>query len=77
MIFKKKWIPLPYFKDNSINKDVMYPTDWVRLYFDADDDYNKIQLVKLIQQLAALLYQLIPQVLITALSVIKLYKIVQ
>jgi hypothetical protein len=43
--FKKKWIPLPYFKDNSINKDVMYPTDWVRLYFDADDDYNKIQLV--------------------------------
>jgi hypothetical protein len=43
--FKKKWIPLPYFKDNSINKDVMYPTDWVRLYFDADDDYIKIKLV--------------------------------
>ena len=43
--FKKKWIPLPYFKDNSINKDVMHPTDWVRLYFDCDEDYNKIQLV--------------------------------
>jgi hypothetical protein len=43
--FKKKWIPLPYFKDNSINKDLMYPTDWVRLYFDCDDDYKKIKLV--------------------------------
>lgn len=43
--FKKKWIPLPYFKDNSINKDVMYPTDWVRLYFDCDEEYNKIKLV--------------------------------
>ena len=27
--FRRKWIPLPYFKDNSINKDVLYPTDWV------------------------------------------------
>jgi hypothetical protein len=43
--FKKKWIPLPYFKDNSINKDLMYPTDWVRLYFDCDDDYKKLKLV--------------------------------
>jgi hypothetical protein len=43
--FKKKWIPLPYFKDNSINKDVMYPTDWVRLYFDVDDQYSTIKLV--------------------------------
>jgi hypothetical protein len=43
--FKKKWIPLPYFKDNSINKDVLYPTDWVRLYFDCDEEYNKIQIV--------------------------------
>lgn len=43
--FKKKWIPLPYFKDNSINKDVMYPTDWVRLYLDFDDEYNKAKLV--------------------------------
>jgi hypothetical protein len=43
--FRKKWIPLPYFKDNSINKDVMYPTDWVRLFFDCDDQYTKINLV--------------------------------
>ncbi len=43
--FKKKWIPLPYFKDNSINKDVLYPTDWVRLYIDCDDQYNKVNLV--------------------------------
>jgi hypothetical protein len=43
--FKKKWIPLPYFKDNSINKDVMYPTDWVRLYFDCNEEYNKIEIV--------------------------------
>jgi len=43
--FKKKWIPLPYFKDNSINKDVMYPTDWVRIYFDCDDEYKKVELV--------------------------------
>ena len=43
--FKKKWIPLPYFKENSINKDVMYPTDWVRLYFDCDEDFKKVSLV--------------------------------
>ena len=43
--FKKKWIPLPYFKDNSINKDVMYPTDWVRFYFDCDDEYKKVEIV--------------------------------
>jgi hypothetical protein len=43
--FKKKWIPLPYFKDNSINKDVMYPTDWARLNFDCDDEYKKVKIV--------------------------------
>ncbi|MEI6312714.1 MAG: virulence factor SrfB [Bacteroidota bacterium] len=43
--FKKKWIPLPYFKDNSINKDVMYPTDWVRFYFDCDEEYKKVEIV--------------------------------
>jgi hypothetical protein len=43
--FRKKWIPLPYFKDNSINKDVMFPTDWVRLYFDCNEEYNKVKLV--------------------------------
>lgn len=43
--FKKKWIPIPYFKDNSINKDVMHPTDWVRLYFDCDDEFKIIKIV--------------------------------
>lgn len=43
--FKNNWIPLPYFKDNSINKDVMHPTDWVRVYFDCDDEYKKIKIV--------------------------------
>lgn len=43
--FKNKWIPLTYFKDNSINKDLTYPTDWVRIYFDCDEDYNKINIV--------------------------------
>ena len=43
--FKKKWIPLPYFKDNSINKNVMYPTDWVRLYFDCDEELKNIKIV--------------------------------
>lgn len=43
--FKNKWIPLPYFKDNSINKDVMHPTDWVRIYFDCDEEFKKIKMV--------------------------------
>ena len=43
--FKKKWIPLPFFKDNSINKDIMYPTDWVRLYFDCNEEYTNIEIV--------------------------------
>lgn len=49
--FKKKWIPLPYFKDNSINKDVMYPTDWVRLYFDCDEEFKKIKMVMLLPKI--------------------------
>ncbi|MEP6262014.1 MAG: virulence factor SrfB [Gillisia sp.] len=43
--FQKKWIPLPYFKDNSINKDVISPTDWVRIFFDFDEDFKKIHIV--------------------------------
>jgi hypothetical protein len=43
--FKKKWIPLPYFKDSFVKKDVTYPTDWVRLYFDIDEEYKKIKIV--------------------------------
>ena len=36
--FAKKWIPLPYFKHNSINEDLFGPTDWVRIYFDYSED---------------------------------------
>lgn len=38
--FSNKWIPLPYFKDNSINKDLLYPTDWVRVFISCDEAYN-------------------------------------
>jgi hypothetical protein len=43
--FNKKWLPLPFFKDNSINKDVIHPTDWVRIYFDCDEEYERINIV--------------------------------
>jgi len=43
--YKNSWIPIPYFKENSINKDVLYPTDWVRLYFDCNDDYTNAKIV--------------------------------
>lgn len=38
--YSNKWITLPYFKDNSINKDLLYPTDWVRVFITYDEDYN-------------------------------------
>jgi hypothetical protein len=43
--FKKKWIPIPYFYDNSINLDILFPTDWVRIYLDCDGDYKKIKII--------------------------------
>lgn len=43
--FKNKWIPLPYFKDNSINQDILNPTDWVRIYFNCDNDFKKVKIV--------------------------------
>ena len=43
--FAKKWIPLPYFKDNSINKNLFTPTDWVRIYFDCDEEFKNINFV--------------------------------
>lgn len=46
--FKKKWIPLPFFKHNAINQNVFYPIDWVRCYFDVDDDFSKIKVVLLV-----------------------------
>src|SRR5690554_1211449 len=43
--FQKKWIPLPYFKNNNINKDLIFPTDWVRVYFECDESYSKVKIV--------------------------------
>ncbi len=40
--FGQKWIPLPYFKNNNINKGIFGPTDWVRLYFKRFDE-DKIE----------------------------------
>lgn len=51
--YQKKWIPLPYFKDNSINKDVLYPTDWVRVYFDIDEEFKNVKIVLAIDTLLA------------------------
>ncbi|PWL32665.1 MAG: virulence factor SrfB [Fluviicola sp. XM-24bin1] len=36
--FENKWIPLPFFKDNGINKDIYGPTDWVRAYIKRTDE---------------------------------------
>lgn len=43
--FTNKWIPLPFFKNNSINKDLMYPTDWVRIYLDCDSEFKNVEIV--------------------------------
>ncbi|SKC08133.1 hypothetical protein SAMN05660841_04097 [Sphingobacterium nematocida] len=43
--YQNCWIPIPYFKDNSINKDVLYPTDWVRVYITCDENFNKASIV--------------------------------
>lgn len=36
--FADKWVPLPFFKNNSINEDIFGPTDWVRVYFKKIDE---------------------------------------
>ena len=36
--FKNKWLPLPFFKNNSINRDFFGPTDWVRIFINTLDD---------------------------------------
>jgi hypothetical protein len=38
--FKNKWLPLPYFKNNSISRDFFGPTDWVRIYINQIDQEN-------------------------------------
>ena len=40
--FLGKWIPLPFFKNNKINKDVFGPTDWVRVMISLNEDGNYV-----------------------------------
>ncbi len=51
--YNKKWIPLPFFKDNDINRDVLSPTDWVRVFIDVDDEYKNAKIVIAIDTLLA------------------------
>lgn len=43
--YQKVWIPLPFFKDNSINRDTLYPTDWVRVFIDCNEDYTEAKII--------------------------------
>ena len=44
-IFEKKWIPLPFFKNNQINNNSFGPTDWVRMWYEYDSVKAEIQVV--------------------------------
>jgi hypothetical protein len=43
--FEKKWIPLPYFKNNQINDNLFGPTDWVRCWFEFNETTSELKLV--------------------------------
>ncbi|KGE13499.1 virulence factor SrfB [Sphingobacterium deserti] len=43
--YQNKWIPLPVFKDNAINRDLLYPTDWVRVFFTCSEDFSMAKIV--------------------------------
>lgn len=43
--YQNKWIPLPFFKENSINRDLLYPTDWVRVFFTCDEEFTLAKIV--------------------------------
>lgn len=43
--YQNKWIPLPFFKENAINKDLLYPTDWVRVFFTCDEEFSMAKIV--------------------------------
>jgi len=38
--FQKKWLPLPYFRNNQINDNLFGPTDWVRIWFEIQNDHT-------------------------------------
>lgn len=43
--YQNKWIPLPFFKENAINRDLLYPTDWVRVFFTCDEEFSRAKIV--------------------------------
>ncbi|MEJ5964226.1 virulence factor SrfB [Pedobacter immunditicola] len=43
--YQNKWLPLPFFKENSINRDLLYPTDWVRVFFSCDESFKRAKIV--------------------------------
>ncbi|MNK09267.1 Virulence factor SrfB [compost metagenome] len=43
--YQNKWIPLPFFKENAINRDLLYPTDWVRVFFTCDEEFSLAKIV--------------------------------
>lgn len=53
--FQRKWIPLPYFKNNAINKNILFPTDWVRVFIDGEEKEGKIVSAKIILAVDTLL----------------------
>lgn len=43
--YQNKWIPLPFFKENAINRDLLYPADWVRVFFTCDEEFSLAKIV--------------------------------
>jgi len=41
---EKCWIPVPYFKNNQINSNLFGPTDWVRIWFEYNQDRQEMHL---------------------------------
>lgn len=43
--FQKKWMYLPFFKNNQFNQELIYPTDWVRVYIECDSEFKQATIV--------------------------------
>jgi hypothetical protein len=43
--FEKRWIPLPYFKNNQINTNLFGPTDWVRIWYEYNPEKKILNVV--------------------------------
>ncbi|GEM55969.1 virulence factor SrfB [Flavobacterium branchiophilum] len=51
--FKNKWIPIPFFKENTINKNLLFPTDWVRVFISCNEEITKADIVLAIDTTSA------------------------